>query len=148
MEQVTPAHLHSPRDHERTDVSVRVVLIFGAVMIVSTLFIILIVAWLYGFFERDQKAAFPPALFSSPEELPPAPRLQVSPRIDLQQFRAAEDARLNDYGWTDRQNGVVHIPIDRAMDLIAQQGLPVASPAAKPPTAPPKTGGQNAPAAR
>jgi hypothetical protein len=152
MEHVTPADLHSPRDHERTDVSIRVVLIFGAVMIVSTVLIVLIVAWLYGFLERDQQAAFPPTLFTSPvsppQELPPAPRLQVSPRIDLQQFRAEEDARLNGYGWTDRQNSLVHIPIDRAMDLIAQQGLPVANPAAKPPTAAPKTGGQNAPAAR
>jgi hypothetical protein len=152
MEQVNPAHLNPPRDHERSDVSVRIVLIFAGTMVISALFIILFAVWLYGFLERYQKGAVPPTMFTSPasppQELPPAPQLQISPQMDLEQFRAAEEARLNSYGWVDRQNGVVRIPIDRAMDLIAQQGLPVANPAAKPAPAAPKTGGQNAPAAR
>ena len=35
-----------------------------------------------------------------------------------------EEQTLNSYGWVDQQAGVVRIPIDRAMDLLAQRGLP------------------------
>jgi hypothetical protein len=41
----------------------------------------------------------------------------------LQQLREAESAKLNSYGWIDKSTGVVRIPIDRAMDLLAQRGL-------------------------
>jgi hypothetical protein len=53
--------------------------------------------------------------------LPPEPRLQVSPRRDLQVMRAEEDSVLGSYGWIDRQAGIVRIPIARAMELLTQQ---------------------------
>lgn len=40
-------------------------------------------------------------------------------------LRAAETELLNTYGWIDQEAGVVRIPIDRAMELIAERGLPV-----------------------
>ena len=55
---------------------------------------------------------------------PAFPVLQVSPATDLNGFRAREEAELNGYGWINRTAGVVRIPIDRAMDLVLQQGLP------------------------
>ena len=39
---------------------------------------------------------------------------------------------LGSYDWVDQKNGVVRIPIDRAMDLVAQRGLPVVSQSATP----------------
>lgn len=42
----------------------------------------------------------------------------------FKQLRATEDAILTTYGWVDREKGVVRIPIDRAIDLLAQRGLP------------------------
>lgn len=151
MEHVNPAHLQPRNDHERTDVRVSVVLIFVACMVVAALFIHLFIAWLFGFLERAHKAEGAPiSIMADPRELPPVPRLQVAPQRDMQEFRAAEDAVLNGYGWADRQNGAVRIPIDRAMDLIAQRGLPAAAPPAKPakPARTPNTGEPNAPAAR
>jgi hypothetical protein len=56
--------------------------------------------------------------------LPPMPRLQSAPISDLKDMRAAEEQILNGYGWVDQANGVVRIPIDRAIDLLAQRGLP------------------------
>ena len=53
------------------------------------------------------------------------PKLQVSPTLDLQTFRAHEDAELKSYGWVDKTSGIVRIPIARAMDLLLQKGLPV-----------------------
>lgn len=56
--------------------------------------------------------------------LPPPPRLQVSPPAELQAFRANEEAELHSYGWIDRAAGVVRIPIDQAMDVVLSNGLP------------------------
>lgn len=54
---------------------------------------------------------------------PPEPRLQIDPVGDLAALRAREAARLSSYGWVDRQTGVVHIPIERAMELlVARRG--------------------------
>ena len=61
----------------------------------------------------------------------PAPRLQERPDLDLQKVRAEEDRILTTYGWLDKSRGVVRIPIDEAMRLVLEQGLPVtAAPAA------------------
>lgn len=58
---------------------------------------------------------------------PPGPRLQLSPAADLKGFRAREEAELNSYGWLNRTTGVVRLPIERAMELVLQQKLPVRS---------------------
>ena len=56
--------------------------------------------------------------------MPPEPRLQTTPREDLRILREQEDAVLNSYGWVDRSTGVVRIPIEEAMKLTVQRGLP------------------------
>lgn len=55
---------------------------------------------------------------------PPPPRLQIDPAADLVALRTAETARLSGYGWVERERGIVHIPIDRALALTAERGLP------------------------
>src|SRR5437762_1164629 len=57
---------------------------------------------------------------------------QIASDADLKQLRATEDAVLTTYGWIDRKNGIVRIPIDRAMDLLLQRGLPTRPPAQQP----------------
>ncbi|KFE64775.1 hypothetical protein [Hyalangium minutum] len=38
-------------------------------------------------------------------------------------LRAAQDSRLERYGWVDRGAGVIHVPIEQAMDqVLAQEG--------------------------
>ena len=54
---------------------------------------------------------------------PPTPRLQTDPQDDLMRFRAAEEARLESYGWVDRDKGIVHIPIVQAMRNVARRGI-------------------------
>jgi hypothetical protein len=57
--------------------------------------------------------------------VPPEPRLQTSPREDLRALRAREEQMLSTYGWVDKPTGVVRIPIDEAIKLTVQRGLPV-----------------------
>jgi hypothetical protein len=74
---------------------------------------------------RVDLSPHPPSVATSPNlQLPPAPALQPAAQEDLQSFRAKENEILQSYGWVDQNAGVVRIPIDRAMDLLLQRGLP------------------------
>jgi len=57
-----------------------------------------------------------------PASQPPEPRLQVNPSEDIQSLRATASAQLDSSGWVNRDAGIAHIPIERAMQIIAQAG--------------------------
>lgn len=65
-----------------------------------------------------------PSPFASDRMLPPTPRLQANPPLDLAEFNAKMDTARNTYGWIDKSAGVAHIPVDKALDIIAERGLP------------------------
>ena len=73
--------------------------------------------------KRDASVVASEGLERREPELPPAPRLQVRGVRHWQDFQTAERERLESYGWMDRSTGAVHIPIERAMDLIAERGV-------------------------
>ncbi len=111
--------------YERRDMSLRVVGIFFLGLIVGISAVLLLMAWLFDYFEaREASRDTPPSPLAEARPLPPEPRLQVNPSVDLKAMRAAEDAALNTYGWVDRKAGIVRIPIERAMELLAERGLP------------------------
>ena len=57
----------------------------------------------------------------------PTPRVQTDDgNQDVADLHAREDLLLDNYSWVDQSQGKVRIPIERAMELIAQRGLPVA----------------------
>ena len=60
-----------------------------------------------------------------PQSSFPNPKLEDDERGQINGIRLAEEQTLNSYGWVDEKAGMVRIPIERAMDLIAQRGLPV-----------------------
>ncbi len=62
-----------------------------------------------------------------PEAFPP-PRLQSDPAGDLRDYQAAQRARLEGYAWADRERGLVRIPIERAMEMIAARGAAAYAP--------------------
>lgn len=66
----------------------------------------------------------------------PEPRLEDDERTELNGFRYREEEQLNSYGWVDQNAGVVHIPIDQAMKLIAERGLPTTPKAGTTPVSP------------
>jgi hypothetical protein len=72
-------------------------------------------------------------LQAAPAPRPPAPALEAQPGQTLNRYRSIEESRLNSYGWVDRSSGVIRIPIDRAIDLTAQRGLPTRAASATPP---------------
>jgi hypothetical protein len=52
------------------------------------------------------------------------PKLQVSPVEDLSKSRAREEVELNSYSWVNQTAGIVHVPIERAMELVLRKELP------------------------
>jgi len=107
--------------YERSDVNPRGVFIFLIGLFASLTFALLAMMWLFGLMTSERRAV--KTAFQA-DEAPPPPRLQVSPHREMKALRAEEDAILGGYGWVDRANGVVRIPIERAMDLLARRGLP------------------------
>jgi hypothetical protein len=72
------------------------------------------------------------AQYESRVERFPQPRLQTDDTRDMQMLREQEDLQLDHYMWVDQNAGKVVIPIDRAIDLVAQRGLPTAANAQQP----------------
>lgn len=56
---------------------------------------------------------------------PPEPRLEAVNGETLRVLRAQEDRALNNFTWIDQAAGVVGLPIDRAIELTLERGLPV-----------------------
>ena len=123
MPEVKPAAGSSP-GHELSDLNPRAIAIFGIALAATVIACLILAVWIFGFFTaREAKLDVPPsplAKLSAPAE----PRLQVSAPKDLKEMRAAEEKILTSYDWVDRQAGTVRIPIDRAMQLLAERGLP------------------------
>lgn len=70
-----------------------------------------------------------PLAVDAGDRLPPAPRLQQFPANEIYEFRLSEQQLLNNYGWMNREQGIVHIPIAEAMRLTVERGLPARVPA-------------------
>ena len=78
----------------------------------------------YNFFAKHESLGPPASPFENQRELPPQPRLQPHPATDLKRYCEVEQQQLTTYGWVDKNNGLVRIPVDRAMDVVLQKGLP------------------------
>jgi len=72
--------------------------------------------------KRDAPAS--PLVDRSVHRMPPPPLLQTRPHPDLAAYQAAERQATQSYGWVDEAQGVIHIPVDRAMEMVVEQGLP------------------------
>jgi hypothetical protein len=112
---------------EHRDVSFVALTKFAIGLIITTIFCIGLVLGMFQYL-LHREGGVPASRIESPaqdaRQLPPEPRLEVTPNSDLLEMRAAEDQVLTHYAWLDQDNGIVRLPIDRAMELIEQRGLP------------------------
>jgi hypothetical protein len=118
---------HRGVHHETSDVNIGRILRFAFGLLLTGVAVHLLVWLLVLFFAaRDARNAMPefPLAAGRESRLPPEPRLQTNPRQDLRDLRGAEDAVLTGYGWVDQNAGIARIPIDEAMKLTVERGLP------------------------
>lgn len=152
-----PEHLHyddqdlfNPETkHEQSDVPIKPLFWAIAIFVAFAFFTHFLIFFLFkGLAKSERQQDAPPmtamqrpADMSVPQNQPllqPFPRKSSengevvppytdTPVTDLDQMVRSQNEALNSYGWVDRQKGVVRIPIDVAMDLVAQRGLPAAT---------------------
>jgi hypothetical protein len=113
--------------HEEKDVDVWAVAKFALALVLLCAVALAGLAGLFRYFQSREARLQPPQVAGDDlkgPSLPPLPRLQTSPVLDLKRMRQDEDQILGSYGWIDRQKGIVRLPIARAIDLLSQRGLP------------------------
>jgi hypothetical protein len=119
---------HTPgAGHEETDINVWAVGKFAVALLLVTVAVLFLLFGLFRYLlsrEGGPPAGRSQAAATEPAKAFPQPKLQETEVMDLKVIRAAEDRVLNSYAWMDPENGVVRIPIDRAMDLLVKRGLP------------------------
>jgi predicted ATP-grasp superfamily ATP-dependent carboligase len=117
---------------EKRDINPRSGFWFGFWILAGMVVVAFLVKPLYNLLSKRETAAQAPAAYvlaTEPGALEPSgPRLQVKPELDIEAFRAQEDAILESYAWVDKERGVVRIPVAEAMRLVAERGLPAFSP--------------------
>ncbi len=111
------------RAHEPTDASPPAVIATAAGLVLALGVTVVLVSWLYAALTGQGVRLRPP---EAGLQDPVTARETAAPALEqaLRALRRAEDQRLHTYGWVDREAGVVRIPIERAMGLIAERGLP------------------------
>jgi len=133
-------HLHHENEEvefERQDLSPRAVFGFLTGLAVVAGILVLILLGMYKFLDRyearnqplqnplsSNTAADTRRVSDANVQKFPEPRLEQNERNEINEFRLREEQTLHSYGWVDQKAGTIHIPIDRAMELIAQRGLP------------------------
>ena len=142
--QPNPANSAGNGGYERRDIGGAGVLYFLLGLAVAGLLVYFGVAGLYSYLDKRseaEQAPVNPLVTNAPtdtrhisKDYPqgafPDPRLEDDERGQLNGIRLKEEQALSTYDWVDQKAGTVRIPIDRAMDLVAQRGLPVRAKAA------------------
>lgn len=117
--EAMPIHRHEPRD-----ANTRSLMWFGLGLLALIVFGYVVTEIAFHVFVGQTKVEQPTSLFSK-SQMPPAPLIQEHPGVELQGYLKEQRQILDSYGWVDRKAGIVRIPINQAMSLLLQKGLPV-----------------------
>lgn len=121
-EHEAPAGIH----HEISDVHVRPVAWLGVALALLVVISIVAMKGVFTLLDRQlaQSDVAPPPMTTQRPQQPPEPRLQTTPVPNRQLILEQENRELTTYGWVDVKNAIVRIPVDQAMKLLAERGLP------------------------
>jgi hypothetical protein len=119
---------HDQGGYERTDAKAGATFRAGLLILGVMFLTALVLVPMYRLLARVENAKQPPPAevvkTEMSEPVQSFPRLVSSePRV-LADFRAQEDALLKSYGWVEKDKGIVRIPIEQAMRIVAERGLP------------------------
>ena len=134
-------HEHGPQAgkevaYEHSDVNIGAIIKFGVVLTAGGVLVHLIILAMNGILiqkveksqpklsplVKEEQVKLPRDLTKFPVKVggePAGPRLQLTEHLDLQALQDNQRQKLEGYGWVDEKKGVVHIPIDEAMKILA-----------------------------
>jgi hypothetical protein len=113
--------------HETTDAEIGPLVLFAVFLAATVLACAVLSIGLYRYLDQREvaeKAGRYPLAAGTVRPLPPPPRLQTYPFDDIKAFRKEEARILDHYAWVNQNAGIVRIPIERAMEVLAEKGLP------------------------
>jgi len=133
MAHTDPHGAHGPAGlgHEPTDANLSS---STTIIVVTLVFLAAVFAAMWLMYVQFRSAAErsdtppPPMAQRQGDRLPPEPRLLTNEPLNLDQFREAEEKVLRGYAWVDEQAGIARIPVARAIELVAERGLPAPAP--------------------
>jgi hypothetical protein len=119
--------------HEPIEVSkngIRSIVIFGIVFVVVSIGVEVIMIGVMDIFKTELTALNKPKSewFKDEGGQFPEPQLQPHTTADMVKFRHEESEGLETYGWVNQKEGIARIPIDRALKIVTERGLPKAPP--------------------
>jgi hypothetical protein len=106
------------------ELNLRAILGFCAGVLGVTIVALLVMWWMSDSFKRQDQAkdaAPPPLAEAQLDPIPPGPRLQPAPPRDMDDLRARDREALTTYGWVDKTSGIARIPVDRAIQILADE---------------------------
>lgn len=113
------------RDYSDRDIQLKPIIVFSVYIALFTALVFGAVRYAMSYWERQARTADARLSPMAVErQLPAAPLLQIDEPRDLAAQRVWESSLLTNYAVVDKDAGVVRIPVERAMELIAQRGLP------------------------
>ena len=121
------SHRNNGAGYEVEDASPREIVLSAIGLAVGTIIICFAVLGLFRVLRSAEANDRPQQVteVAAPQSYPPGPKLQDKPWEELMALRQKEDQTLTTYGWVNKGAGTVRIPIDRAMDIVAQRGFAV-----------------------
>jgi hypothetical protein len=128
---VADEHVHEENPdvgYEVADANIRQVVIAGIGLAVATAIACFAMYFLFNLLKKSGGPAQAVNPMAPARTLPPEPRVEEKPWMQHVNVLTKDDQTLNTYGWTNKGAGLVRIPIDKAMDIVVQRGLPTVTP--------------------
>jgi hypothetical protein len=113
-------------DYQDRDIKLKPLLVGLLILALVTVFAVVSMYGLLLLFRADADRDYEPkSAVAAGRDLPGGPLLQVVPSEELAAHREVERLFLEQYQWIDPEAGVARIPIDRAMAILAERGMPM-----------------------
>jgi hypothetical protein len=117
-----------PTGPETRDADIGLVVKTSLGIFASVALCMVIAAWQMRFEAAHLPQDEPGNVFTQEGKVPPGPRLQAFPAKDLVEFKKHAANRAESYGWVDKPNGIAHVPVEKAIEMVLKNGLPVPAP--------------------
>lgn len=110
--------------YEPRDVRVGWIVAFATALAAMVILVLPLTDWIFDRLESSAAQRDAPTSPLAAKQAPPEPRLESQPAAALAALRRREEEQLTKYRWLDREQGIVQIPVERAIELLVERGLP------------------------